>query len=224
MKKYICIFISSCSFNTIKLNAQYISTDKGGYTNVRKEPNSKSEIVEKVVKYQVFYSAEDIPCYDLHDPNIRVGNWLQVSTDMLNGTGYIYIKNIYPVDKLPVLCGEKEFEGNSFRCSNDSIELLITKQDYNPHNKLDGKRMYGTDGWIPYKEIKEIIVTYKGKKMYVPENKFKNYYDVGGYISVWIGFDGELYLSFGGGDGSGGYGVMLTILNGDIVHSIVSEC
>ena len=206
------------------LKAQYITLDKDGYTNVRKKPNAQSAIVDVVKKYQVFYDAEDIPCYDIENKSNNSPNWLLISTNMEHETGFIYKKNLYPVTSLPVLCKEEWIgDKTTFTCLNDSVRVTIRLQPYNELNKLPEKRIYGIENQAPKKEIEEIIITYKGNVIFLHENQFKNYYEPG-YISIWLGFDGELYMYIGGGDGAGGYSVMLSIVNGDIVHSIVSQC
>lgn len=235
MKTYLRIILGILSFGA-NLQAQYITIDKDGYTNIRKQPNAQSGIVGKVYKYQVFYAAKDIPCSDgefMDDSS----NWLQITTDMNTAAGYIYKKMVYPLDELPLLNNIKEDE-NVFICRNDSIEVTLITQpfDRKAHKikkiqieedyqmeVIEGERAYGTDGWLPYNEIKEISVKYKGKKLLLPRSKFKHFYDPRG-MSVRVGSDNELYIMFGGGDGSGWYDVCLSVVNGDIVYSIVSEC
>lgn len=207
------------------VSAQYITLDKDGYTNVRQKPNAKSAIVEKVKKHQVFYKAEDIPCADQVYDSLNVGNWLAITTNMEDMAGYIYKRDLFAIDKLPSLKEDTWIEGKLLRVSNDSlgIDISITFQPYSEKNKLQGKRMYGTDGWEPHNEIKEIRISNKGNVSSLPINKFKNYYDVR-WISAWLGFDGEIYILLSGGDGSGGFSVMLSVLDGDILYSLPIEC
>ena len=147
MRKLLLLIIISISFN---INAQYITLDRDGYTNVRTEPNAKSEIAETVKKYQVFYSAADIPCSDDADGRNHFGNWLRITTDMQSVAGYIYTKNIYALEDLPVLTTETRLESDLFYCSNDSIDVRISLQAYSEKNELKNKRAYGTDGFKPH--------------------------------------------------------------------------
>jgi hypothetical protein len=74
------------------LNAQndvYIINDKDGYTNIRKEPNTKSQIVGKVCKYQVFFSIHDFCGSEL----FATENWEPVSSEG-NPDGFIYLKKM----------------------------------------------------------------------------------------------------------------------------------
>lgn len=222
MKKlFLVIFI----LLSVDINAQYITIDKDGYTNIRKEPNTKSDIVETVKKYQVFYTVQDIPCSPVDYESNDYGDWLAITTDMDTMAGYIYKKNLYSVENLPNIAEEVWIGKDSIKIWNDdlNIEISISLQSYNEKNKLSDKKAYGIDGGIPSREIKEIKINNKGKTLTLPENKFKNFYDIV-YIGAWLGFDGEIYIMLHGADGSAGYEVMLSVFGGEVLYSLPMEC
>lgn len=235
--KYRFTFFLTILFISLStgVKAQYITLDKDGYTNIRKEPGARSDIVGRVQKYQVFYFAGDIPCSD-ETVTDDFENWLPVTIDMENTTGYIYKKILFSVNDLPAL--EEETINNTFVCSNDSVRIMLTLRPFDKSShtvqektvgnstytvSVDGGRAYGTDGWIPYKEIAEITVSYDGKTIHLPKQKFRKFYDINS-VSARIGFDGELYIFAEGGDGSGGYSVCWSVVDDDIVYEIISEC
>jgi len=45
-------------------NRYYIITDKDGYTNIREKPTTNSKIIDKVVKYEIFFE-NDYFCDDI---------------------------------------------------------------------------------------------------------------------------------------------------------------
>ena len=228
-------------------HAQFIITDKDGYTNIRKQPNAKSEITGKVLKNQIFFHTDIICGFDTEiNPE---SDWLQITTDGTNIAGYIYKGNIVPLEKFSTLGdgdGNGGYRGVFFidngkiTCTNDTMQvILFTKPfdlkahktdarkddyvDYYTCTKIDGKYFLGTDGMLPGSEIKALEITHKGKKIIVPTNKLKHCYNLNA-MWVYIGTKNELYVGIGGGDGAGGYNVWFSIIGGKIMYVIETGC
>ncbi|MGO3130577.1 MAG: IrmA family protein [Alcaligenes sp.] len=68
---------------TSKFNVQAVIQDKDGYSNVRAQPNAKSDVIEKLFEKDVFFTFE------------QKGNWWQVCTPT-GQIGYLYHDRIRP--------------------------------------------------------------------------------------------------------------------------------
>lgn len=234
MRKLLIILIG-LGIVSISAKAQYIIIDPDGYTNVRKEDNAKSEIVEVVKKHQVFYDEEDILCRDSDTVHVASDNWLPITTDLKYFTGYIYKPKVQMLNKLPAsgitrLSGlDEDIEKEEvFSLEKDDVKFNITISPFDQRRCNDGKyvtegRTYGTDDMCPNAEITKIELIIGGQKYDLPKSKFDCYFDP--YrCKFFKGDDNAVYLMIEGGDGAGFYDVILSIVNGDIVYSIVSEC
>jgi hypothetical protein len=84
----------------------YIINDRDGFTNIRKEPDASSQIVGKVYKHQLFWSIGNDYCGSgMFSTDNR-----EAVESYENPNGYIYRKNILPVEELPVIEGKGIFK------------------------------------------------------------------------------------------------------------------
>jgi hypothetical protein len=208
------------SVNTLKAQCPYIIVDKDGYTNVREQPNSKSKIIGKIYKYQIFFSIDDFCGSGMFSTD----TWEAILSDK-NPDGYIYKKNILSIYKLPYIVGKGIFEltqenkESIIIAKNDSVKIIMKLQ---PFNKLNHKGwVYGGNSDVLEEklinnEIKEIEIIYRDTKTIFPPQRINEYCDVS-FVRVYIGYEGELYLYFGGGGDAGNYAVWFSIVNG-IIH------
>jgi hypothetical protein len=242
MSTKIFTVLYSFLFLVSNLNAQYcvpfITLDSDGYTNLREKPNSKSKIVDKVYKYEVFCFI-GIECDD-NLANYDDSNWIPVSTDQKGG--YIYRKNILRLDKLHSLKVKQKINNNSVTQgilinANDTLsvvmhmkpfdkdkhELKITN-DYDGEHVwyIDGKDFYGTGHRMPVREIKTIEILCKGIKTVLPNEKTKKFYNPH-TMCVRIGQSGELYLNICGGGDENQYSVWVSIVDGNIVYECFED-
>ena len=196
----LILFIGNLVFGQVA-----VIKDKDGFTNVRKLPNSKSEIIYKIKDSEIFGYEES-------------GNdWIKVyisknkyhlncdERDTL--VGYIHKSRLNPIEKLKLYTGT-EF---SFKYELDKFNLKnkISNFDGKWLTKINGRRIYGTDGNIPKTEIKGIDVKINRKAIDVSKvlyedlfecdnniviNKNKSDYIVhqwnsdgaGAYLLVWV--------------------------------------
>jgi hypothetical protein len=236
------LILSSFVFFINSLNAQqcvpFITLDPDGYTNIRKEPNSKSQIVTKVYQYQVFVFT--VECDD-DLSNYDESNWIPVSTN--KQSGYIYKKNLLRLDKLPSLKEKQTIKCNSIIrgkliSSNDTLTVIIYMEpfDKNIHEleitndsdgehiwRIDGNFFYGSSGnRMPVREIKMVEILCGGRKTVLPKEKMENLYDPH-TMRVHIGQTGELYLNIGGGGDEGQYSIWFSIVNENIVYECFED-
>jgi len=205
--------------NAGMLNAQYayIINDKDGYTNIRKKPNAKSQIVGKAYKYEVFFSIDNFCENELFSS----GNWIIVSTN--EGDGYIYEKNILELSKLPVIEGKGNFDLSSeinesiITGKNDSITLVIKIESCSTqfYNEETDNAEYAENLYL-LNEITEIEINDRGRRIILPKEKVNTYCNVS-FVDLYIGNNDDLYLHFGGGDGEP-WGVWMSIVDGKIVY------
>lgn len=97
------------------------------------------------------------------------------------------------------------------------------------NNKIDGQYAYGIDGSVPREEIKEIRISWNGKKILIPKNEYSYFYNP--YFcwnnrptaEVYLTKDdNQLYLYINGSDGAGGYTSKLIFDKTKFVTSFVS--
>ena len=177
-------------------HSQYIINDKDGWTNLRKEPNAKSNIVGKVLKHQVFSEVPD--CGD----GAPTGNWQAVDVVGV-GSGYIFKNNITDISSLPlIVSGHDDVESNVITAKKDSITITM---------KIVGNKT-GPSGY-PVRGAEEIILTNGGKKLVInPAVEARSF-------SLYAGNDGALYLfirNWSDGEPAVGW---YSIVNGKIVFS-----
>jgi hypothetical protein len=239
-KKFL--ILSSFVFFINNLSAQhcvpFITLDPDGYTNIRKEPNSKSEIVGKVCQYQVFVFT--VECDD-DLSNYDTSNWIPVSTN--KQSGYIYRKNLLQLNKLPTLKKRQTIKCNSnirgkLINSNDTLTVTIYMEpfDRNKHEleitndsdgehvwSIDGNFFYGSSGnRMPVREIKMIEILCNERKTTLSNERMENLYDPH-TMQVHIGQTGELYLNISGGGDEGRYSVWFSIVDGNIVYECFED-
>jgi len=211
----------------------FIIIDKDGYTNIREKPDANSKIVGKINKYQLFFSIDGDFC---GSGMFATDNWEPIESDG-NPNGYIYKKNILRIDSLPYLMQK---ENSNFTLSsdstaiiviaNDSIQITMRLQPFNKYNHSNSPYGGSSDDIkenIDYNiktEIKEIEIVCNGQKTILPKDKIYEYCDIG-YMGAWVGFDGEIYFTMGGGSQAAWYGVWFSIVGGEIVYeTMINNC
>jgi hypothetical protein len=230
--KIIIVVILSI-FTISEMSAQYSATfitiDPDGYTNIREQPNTKSKIVGKVYKYQMF-SFLGKECDDYLE-NHWADSWLYVFNDKVKG--YIYQKKILEINRLPSLTIKRtiknRFETGYITCANDTLSVTMQIQAFNEQNHIGAERLLGSVNdpfdkkvmrereWEET-EIKEISLITNDDKVILPYEKIKDYCNPQ-IMHVHIGRNGELYIYIGGGTEGEWYTVWLSVLNGKIVDT-----
>ena len=195
-----------------------IINDKDGFVNVRKEPNSKSEIIGKLYNKDIFsYDSES----ETNSKWIKVYKQ-QTNNDLLEG--YVYENRIYRISKFPSLNIKKQ-DINICSLRNDSISVIVQSSKFNPkkhrssinsdHSFIDGKPFWGTDETIPHLRINFVEVTIKDKKIDIPKNAFDDLYEPNyRNFDVYLGTNGVIYIEMDNSDGAGAYTIIWIIKDG----------
>jgi hypothetical protein len=195
-----------------------IIKDKDGFVNVRKEANSKSEIIWKLYNKDIFsYDSES-------ETNSK---WVKIYKQQSNNNlleGYVYENRTYLISKFPSL-NIKNQDINICSLKNDSISVIVQSSKFNSkihrlsfnsdHSFIDGKPFWGTDETIPHLRISSVKVVINGKKIGIPNNAFDDLYEPNyRNFNVYLGINGVIYIEMDNSDGAGAYTVIWIIKDG----------
>lgn len=194
-----------------------VITDPDGYTNVRKDESSKSEIIYQVKEDEVFFV--DVESIDLKS------NWIKVwiSKDKFSKyysandfTGYIHHSRIKSLDSLPI--------------SKDNNPKLVFKIEKADTTRVFEKTPYGLEISLSRSyEVKEMKIIWKGETLAQEQQLFNDLYniqfEIGTYSSDQKKFttykQGETYfIKQACADGGGYYEVVWVIRNGKILQRL----
>lgn len=130
------------------LMGQYVCYDEDGYTNVRKGPGTQYEIIDKVSKYEVFYSSDWL-CGEGRclDDSLT---WIPFARSIYDAPDekFIFRKNVRSLDEMPVVrCCRSDNDGKrTFVCANDTVSINLVLKNFDVKNHivettdLDGER------------------------------------------------------------------------------------
>ncbi|HEX8574693.1 MAG TPA: hypothetical protein VF677_00210 [Flavobacterium sp.] len=215
-------------------NAQLcICYDSDGYTNIRKKPDIKSEVIGKIVEGQVFaiaYIQEENKSTDWIAVNFPVSNNPKgkkfLMFDGEEKVGFVHKSRLEELETLPAF-KTKEVNADkvvhSYKDMLISIETQIFKESDHSVVKtkegsflIDGKEAYPYYGGDAA-EIKDITLKFKNKKYVFPKSTFKNLFMVNALnTKVYRGKKGEYYLVFNAGDGADGYNIIYCLKDNKI--------
>ena len=142
--------------------------DPDGYTNIRKAPNSKAEIIGKLLKNEYFFYTEN------------PSSWYKVSTER-KVQGFVHKSRIQKVNDKELIALKIDFEDNTIEAENQTMQDTIVKLNslkgttpffiigYN-YPKIPYKETEGNELWVSNKDIKLEFVT---KKVNKSDYKFK---------------------------------------------------
>lgn len=127
--------------------------DPDGYTNIRKSPNSKAEIIGKLLKNEYFFYTEN------------PSDWYKVSTQR-KVQGFVHKSRIQKVNDKELIALKIDFEDNTIEAENQTMQDTIVKL-----NSLKNILPFNLIGYnypkIPHKETKsnELSVSNKDIKL-----------------------------------------------------------
>ncbi|MDO4881357.1 MAG: SH3 domain-containing protein [Capnocytophaga sp.] len=163
--KYLVLFLFIAQLSLAQ--QRYIGqiNDPDGYTNIRKAPNSKAEIIGKLLKNEYFFYKES--------PN----NWYKVSTQK-HLQGFVHKSRIQRANDKELIALKIDFEDNSLETENEILRDTIVKL-----NSLKGTTSFFIIGYeypkILHKEEKnnELLVANKDVKIeFITKKVNKNDY------------------------------------------------
>jgi hypothetical protein len=182
--------------------------DPDGWTNVRKAPDGKSEVILKVYKNEVFW-------YD-YEKTDQEQEWISIyipKNDYCLGksepnyiVGFIHKSRLLPLEKL------NGYKGNDFTFEYqlsdfDSTNRVIDKLDGKWITAIDGRPVWGTDGNFPSTQVDDIKVIFDGQKIDIHEVFYSDIYECDNGISIYK--NGDTYFAHQwNSDGAGAYEIV----------------
>ena len=184
-----------------------IVTDPDGWTNVRQEPDVNAKVLREVNVGEFFFwydfqlleaDSNWIPIYFSRN-KFTLG---QHPFDLLKG--YIHKSRILPLDSM------EEFRGSGFTfryvlAPFDSLSgnKIIDKLNGLPHS-INGRHMWGTDGFWPQNEVRTIRLTIQGVPVPIHEVFYSDIFDCTNTYKVYH-YNNLFVVHQWNSDGAGAY-------------------
>lgn len=210
----ILVFLSIFSFGQFA-----IIQDKDGYCNIRSSAGIDSKVIDKLENGHLVYWLE------------QNGNWanIEYTKNEQERDGQVYydrLKFISDYSSIPF----HSQGSNSVTYSKDSIKVIISQQkfdkskyklSFNGEAKdqvelINGKQYWGTDGEVPKREYKSIVVYIGQRKIILPQTSLTNLFEPSLNHTV-VNYDKAnniLYIQSANSDGAGFYEVIWKIEKG----------
>lgn len=212
MSKYLRLFFLLISFSSFGQLA--IINDPDGYTNIREEPDGKSEVIHKVYDNQVFWidyvegvdEGDWIPAYIPKN----MSSFYDSNQGMIRG--FIHKSRVRYLKKLKVPSPSEikfRYQTKSFEKSKHHIQL----QDDKWVTFIDGKSVWGTDGEYPRTEIEGITAEINGKKIDIHRAFYSNLYECMNTFKFYK--NGSTYFIHNWNSDGAGYYEVVWVLNED---------
>ena len=241
MKTIHVISLAILFISPLHLMGQYVCYDEDGYTNVRKGQGTRYEIVDKVSKYELFFSSDWL-CADGNTLDSSL-TWIPFARSHYDyPNGFIYRKNIRILDDMPTLRWDDTLVSDPLllSCSNDTISINLVMKEFDANNHVveyiayddEYKFIKSIDGESPKgfyypiesdkvrgKEMDALYIERGNRRTYLPIDVIKNYFNLRGMV-VFLGYENELYIYIGGGDASESFGIYLSVVDGEIKFTL----
>lgn len=218
------IFFLLTAITSISYAQSYaVIKDNDGYTNVRKDGNSKSPVIGKIYNDAIFY-------FDDERNAGKKTDWVKIYQMRGNGgflEGYVHKSRVLPLSSLKSVLATKP-GANSAIINNDSIVVKVTAANFVAKNhklnhiksspyyeKIDGKKIWGTDGGLPKKAIAGLSILINGSALSVPKSAVDNLFEPNFHtLRAYFRTDNTFYIQMNNSDGAGGYTVIWIIKDG----------
>jgi hypothetical protein len=222
-KSFLLSILFSILFLSTTFGQVAIIQDKDGYTNLRKAPDAKSEIIHKIYENEIFW-------YDLEFGNEH-GNWMPVyipkndfSFNLSNSyiiSGYIHKSRLKPLTELPLYQGT-DFEFKYKIEPFDSTDRIVDKQDGKWISAIDGRPVWGTDGEFPSNQIGGIKVWIEGKEIKIHKLFYSDIFECKESIQIYKNDD--IYFVYQrNSDGAGSYEIVWVISKNGLKQRLVGR-
>jgi len=192
--------------------------DPDGYVNVRNNPGSKTRVIGKIYRYNIFNC----------EPNSST--WWKILQVYKNEKpdwfeGYINKSHIELLTKWQTIKSRNIYK-DSCRIKVDSMTVTIKKAPFNPKKHklsykdhegltlIDGKRFWGTDTDLPRVKITSLKINKNGELLIIPNKAFNDLYEPNlRTLSVCTDSDNTHYILMVNSDGAGSYAIIWIIKN-----------
>ncbi|MEM7372028.1 MAG: hypothetical protein AAF587_25655 [Bacteroidota bacterium] len=178
-----------------------IIQDPDGYTNVRKAPNSSSEVLVQVFENELFV------VYDVVEKDWGMvsifSNPYSMACQESSIEGYMHLSRIKKLDDVP----QADKQNFSFDCSLSSFDPFkkrLSKSQEGWIIAINGRPFWGTDGGLPKSQVNGISYTINGESFQIPSIFFEDLFEFS--ERYWAHRQGDTYfVRQMHSDGAGGY-------------------
>jgi hypothetical protein len=144
---------------TVQISFGQVATiqDPDGWTNVRKAPDGKSEVIHKVYENEVFW-------YDF-EPTDKEQEWISIYIPKNNYSlgksepnfivGFIHKSRLLKLEQLQGYSGN-DFQFDYQLSDFDTANRVIDKQDGKWVTAINGRPVWGTDGNFPKTQVDKV--------------------------------------------------------------------
>jgi hypothetical protein len=219
MKNFL-IIISILFFCNLNYGQIAVIKDVDGFTNVRKLPEIDSEIIYKLKDSEVFSYQET--------ENEAESNWITVYISKNKYQlecgeddtfiGYIHKSRLCPIEDLTKYSGT-EFSFK-YKLKKFSLENKISDFDGKWLTKINGRRIYGTDGNIPKTEVVGIETSINGKSIEIPNILYEDIFECNNEFEINKN-KGDYIVHQWNSDGAGGYLIIWVLGNEKLKQRLI---
>lgn len=238
IRKHIVITIIVLAASSVNLRGQYVCYDPDGYTNVRSGPGTRYEMVDKVSKYEMFYSWDDLCGNDdasLYD-SLSWMPFYRDREDDLKGR-FIFRKNVIKLEYLPYMSNSNNDNEDRTHlwCSNDTISVHAVLKDFELSKHFTNETYWewrstpSVNGFCPMgsgqsemneiKEIDSLYVIQRDRRTDLSIDDIKPYFNIH-TIEIYFGCQNDIIIYLGVGDASESAGIYLSVVDGEIKYTL----
>jgi hypothetical protein len=195
---------------TVQISFGQVATiqDPDGWTNVRKAPDGKSEVIHKVYENEVFW-------YDF-EPTDKEQEWISIYIPKNNYSlgksepnfivGFIHKSRLLKLEQLQGYSGN-DFQFDYQLSDFDTANRVIDKQDGKWVTAINGRPVWGTDGNFPKTQVDKVEVIIEGKEIEIHEVFYSDIYECDSGLSIYK--NGDTYFVHQlNSDGAGAYEIV----------------
>ena len=185
-----------------------IIQDPDGWTNVRKTPDGKSEIILKVHENEVFW-------YDYEETDQKQ-DWISIympkndyclcKSEPNYIVGFIHKSRLLPLEKL-YSYQDKDFSFRYALSDFDSTNRIIDKQDEKWVTAINGRPVWGTDGNFPKTQVDNIEIKIDGRVIEIHKVFYSDIYECDNEWSIYKNGD-TYFVHQWNSDGAGAYEIV----------------
>lgn len=204
--KNLLLVISILLFCNLNYGQIAIIKDVDGFTNVRQLPKIDSEVIYKLKDSEVFSFRETES--DWITVYISKNKYQLACGEDDTFIGYIHKSRLSPIVDLPEYSGsEFSFE---YKLEKFNIENKNSDFDGKWLSKINGRRIYGTDGNIPKTEVVGIETGVNGKTIEISEMFYQDIFECSNEFIINKNQDDYIVHQWNS-DGAGGYLIVWVI-------------
>jgi hypothetical protein len=229
MKKIFLFIVLALGVCSPVFTQLAIVKDSDGFTNIRVGPSKDSAVADTLVAGRLVY------CFDQEEGG---QGWYPVdyNKDGEMHTGYIHISRIVFLERMELFT-ERTKDESEIELRYDSISIIMKAGQANIKGRklahdstagvhfiatIDGRHIYGTDGEIPLREYKSIVLKNGSRTFPFSKKLFDNFFEpnLDGYTSASIDKStGLIYLVAYNSDGAGGYIVVWVLRDNKVINT-----